>query len=210
MIDKVANILTSNALVNLSQNTAARVSVETGLKAVGRPGFILIDKDLDKDTKKYASVKELLYQLICLGVYLAIIPTVFKNGSFALAKKLIYKNTKGFEKFKNAGEFLDFYKVASLDKAERLNAVRDAKFLKKFAGKQELIDELKSDGNVQHNYYLQKGVIETGSLIGSVLGLAILAPEVSHHLIHPIMRVVGLEKKENAEAKADVKVDTKA
>ena len=68
-----------------------------------------------------------------------------------------------------------------------------------------------------------KGAIELGSTIGSVLGLAILAPQVSHAFIHPALRFLGLEEKkskagntqpqqnqvasENAEAKH---VDTKA
>ena len=39
-----------------------------------------------------------------------------------------------------------------------------------------------------------KGSIELGSLIGSVLGLAILAPQVSHAFIHPALRMLGLEK----------------
>ena len=57
----ITNLLTNPSLVNLSQNTALRVSCETGLKAVGRPSFILIDKDVDAKTKGYSAMKEFLY-----------------------------------------------------------------------------------------------------------------------------------------------------
>ena len=40
---------------------------------------------------------------------------------------------------------------------------------------------------------MNKRLIIVGVLI---LGLAILAPEISHYLIHPIMRALHLEKKE--------------
>jgi len=205
MVSGITNILTNQSLVNLSQNTAARVSIETGLKAAGRPSFILIDKDLDKETKKYAATKELLYQLICLGVYLAIIPTLFKKGSFALAKNHMYKNNPNFTKFKNTNEFLNFHKLASMDKPERLTELKKDKVIKKLNNREDLIAELKNNENPANQYYLQKGVIEGGSFIGSILGLALLAPEVSHKLIHPLMRMLGLEKKEESETIKEVK-----
>lgn len=196
MIQPIVNLLTKPGLVNLSQNTAARVSVETGMKAVGRPGFILLDNDIDDNTKKYSATKEFLYQAICLGVYLAVIPPVFKNGAFKLAKKA-YKNAKGFGNFKNANEFLDFHKLATVDKTERLQSLANGKF-DKFKNNQELMDLVKSDKNLKDELALQKGVIETSSFIGSILGLAILAPEISHETIHPIMRALGMEKKKDS------------
>lgn len=205
MINGIINALTSNTMVNLAQNTTARVATETTMKAVGRPSFILIDKDLDPKTKKYSATKELLYQLICLGVYLAVIPVVFKKGAFALAKKA-YKNTKGFEHFKNSKEFLEFHKLATVGKKERLEALQNGAF-KKFENRPELINIIKSDKSMTDEFALQKGVIEASSFVGSILGLAILAPEVSHHLIHPIMRGLGMEEK---QPKADKKVDVKA
>lgn len=202
MIQPIVNMLTSPTLVNLSQNTAARVSVETTMKAVGRPGFILIDKDLDSETKKYSATKELLYQLICLGVYLAVIPPIFKKGAFSVAKKA-YKNTKGFENFKNAGEFLEFHKLATVDKVERLQSLKEGKF-DKFKDNKALMDLINSDKNLTNELALQKGVIETSSFLGSILGLAILAPEVSHKTIHPIMQALGLEKKPEKTQKVNV------
>ena len=39
-------ILTNPAIYNITQTTQAQVAIETGLKAVGRPGFILLDKKI--------------------------------------------------------------------------------------------------------------------------------------------------------------------
>ena len=66
-------------------------------------------------------------------------------------------------------------------KIEELNKTRaaDNKFVK------EKIDE-----------DLAKGIIEASSIIGSVTGLAVIAPIVSHPLIHPIMKALGMYKEE--------------
>ena len=215
-VTSITNFLTNPSLVNLSQNTVARVSCETGMKAIGRPSFILIDKDVDSKAKGYSSMKEFLYQAICLGVYLTVIPLVFKRGMFALAKRGIFKNTKGFEHFKNSSDYLSYRKLASLDKSERANLFAGkvdestnpkrmksaekslnklTKSLKKFADRPVLYDALKNDKNPE-KYDMLYGAVEAGSYIGSLLGLAILAPEIGHHLIHPIMRAIGIEKKQ--------------
>lgn len=59
-----------------------------------------------------------------------------------------------------------------------------------------------------------KGAIELGNIIGSVLGLAILAPQVSHAFIHPALRFLGLEDKEKKTTAKNTeqqpKIDTKA
>ena len=56
-----------------------------------------------------------------------------------------------------------------------------------------------------------KGAVELSNIIGSVLGLAILAPQVSHAFIHPALRFLGLEdKKAKQEAQQPAKLDTKA
>ena len=227
-IAPITNFLTSPSLVNLSQNTAMRVSCETGMKAIGRPTFILIDKDVDSKTKKYSAMKEFLYQAICLAVYLAVIPLVFKQGMFALAKHGIFKNTRGFEHFKNSSEFLDYRKLASMDFAERGNifagkidaAITEPKKVRaaqkalqkltqkveRFKSKPVLYDALKNE-KTPEKYDMLYGTIEAGSYVGSLLGLAILAPEIGHHLIHPILRVLGMEEKPDKAAK---KVDAKA
>ena len=93
MINGISSAFSNSTFYNLTQNTAARVSIETTLKSIGRPGFILIDKDIDSETKKYAATKEFFYQVICLGVYLALIPPIFKAGSYKLGKKFSERNT---------------------------------------------------------------------------------------------------------------------
>ena len=84
MIDKVFNILTNPSLVSTSQNTVASVTIETSLKAVGRPAATLLDNHADKKTRQYSSVKELFYQILCLGIYMSVIPLFKKGGCTAL------------------------------------------------------------------------------------------------------------------------------
>ena len=72
MLNSISNVLTNNTFVNIAQSTKAAMSIETGLKATGRPAFILMDKNITPETKKYAAVKELIYQLTCLAVYTGI------------------------------------------------------------------------------------------------------------------------------------------
>ena len=46
------HLISKNGFQNLIQNTTAQVSIETGLKAVGRPAFTLADTHVDKETRK--------------------------------------------------------------------------------------------------------------------------------------------------------------
>ena len=57
----IPSIVSNPIIAGIAQNTSASVSVETVLKSIGRPGFILIDKDIDGETKQYAAAKEFLY-----------------------------------------------------------------------------------------------------------------------------------------------------
>ena len=193
MVVNFSNFITSNALSNIAQSTTASVSIETGMKAIGRPSFILADKELEPRTKKYAATKEFLYQAICLGVYLAIVMPVFKGGAFKLAKNTFYKNKPGFDKFKNASEYLDYHNFAKLKQKQRIKELSITKNLNKF--KENGMRDILLNEATPDKFPLIKGVIEAGSIIGSVLGLAILAPQVSHHTIHPIMKALGFEKK---------------
>ena len=47
MISGITSILSNPALTRVAQSTSSSVSIETGLKAVGRPAFILADKKID-------------------------------------------------------------------------------------------------------------------------------------------------------------------
>ena len=202
MIQGIANALSNSTFVNITQNTAARVSIETTLKSIGRPGFILIDKDIDSNTKSYAATKEFFYQAICLAVYLAIIPTVFKAGSYKLGKKYFGKEHPEFSKFKGIGEYLDYHKFAKKSFNDRIASLSKDKNRMKFMH-DGLREELTSQKNPEA-YDLIKGTVEAGTYVGSILGLAILAPQISHSLIHPVMKLFGLEKEEtkNIDVKA--------
>ena len=112
MIQGISSTLANSTFYNLTQNTAARVSIETTLKSIGRPGFILIDNDIDDETKKYAATKEFFYQTICLAVYLAVIPPIFKAGSYKLGKKFFNREHPEFNKFKGMNEYLEYHKFA--------------------------------------------------------------------------------------------------
>lgn len=192
MIDKIASALSSSSLLNLTQNTMVSVGVETTLKSIGRPGFILIDNDIDLETKKYAAAKEFFYQAICLAVYLAVIPPIFKAGSYKLGKKIFGKDHPEFSKFKNMKEYLDYHKYAKRSYNDRRASLSKTKSQNKFMHdglREDLLNKEKPE-----TYDLIKGCVEAGSFVGSILGLAILAPQISHHLIHPLMRALHLDK----------------
>ena len=91
MISGIGKILTSNSLNNITSNTNSQVMLETTLKSIGRPGFILIDNEINEDTKRYAATKEFLYQATCLLIYATLVVPVFKRGAFKLAQKIFDK-----------------------------------------------------------------------------------------------------------------------
>lgn len=192
MIQGIVNTLSNSTLFNLTQNTAARVSIETTLKSIGRPGFILIDNDIDMKTKRYAATKEFFYQAICLAVYLAIIPPVFKAGSYKLGKKIFGKEHPEFAKFKGMKEYLDYHKYAKKIYNDRIASLSKIKSNKKFMHdglREDLLNKEKPE-----TYDLIKGTIEAGTFAGSIIGLAMLAPQISHELVHPIMSFLNLDK----------------
>ncbi|MCQ2957942.1 MAG: hypothetical protein MJ180_03455 [Candidatus Gastranaerophilales bacterium] len=192
MISAIARGLSNSTLANITQNTTARVSIETTLKAIGRPGFILIDNDIDSQTKKYAATKEFLYQAICLAVYLMVIPPVFKKTSFALGKKIFGKTHPEFSKFNNLAEYLDYHKFATKSFTNRRATLCKTHSINKFKH-HNLREDLYTKENPD-KYDLIKGCVEAGSFIGSILGLAIFAPQISHYTIHPIMNFLGMNK----------------
>ncbi len=224
MLGPLVNVITGNSFQTIAQNTDAAVKIETALKAVGRPAFTLIDKNTDKDTRKYAAAKELLYQLLCFGIYLAIIPPVFKNGGFKLAQKIFKK--EGMPAFKNAKQMLAYHHLAYMKPEERL-LDKNKKFLDLITedltnpkdNNAKLLDYLigadKKSGIHKKTlekqgkmFDLAKGSIELSSIIGSVVGLTILAPEISHLILHPIMSALHLDSKEKTEAQPSKTADS--
>lgn len=191
MIGSIQSIITNPTLYNMTQSTITQVTTETCLKAVGRPSFILMDKDIDSQTKKYSSVKEFLYQMTCLGIYLAAVMPVLRKGTFKLARKM-YKDEPVFQAFKTSGEFLKYHDMDEAAKEAKLNEINaNLKSGDKFV-KEKL------------NENFAKGLVEMSSITGSVIGLAIISPIVSHPLIHPILKAAGLTK-DNASKEEPVK-----
>ena len=222
------NAITSNTFQTIAQNTDTCVKIETSLKAIGRPAFTLIDHNTDKEKRKYSATKEFLYQILCLGIYIAVIPPIFKNGGFKLAQKIFKK--ENLPNFKSAKEMLSFYHLAHLDVNERF-LEKNKKYWKRISD--DVIDKtLKTrtgkykDGVPVKDYLkfwkkdkmtrkgkmfkLAKGSIELSSIIGSVVGLTILAPEISHLILHPIMKFLGMDKHpEKSVSKESQKLDKK-
>lgn len=193
MISAIQNIITNPNLYNATQSTITQISTETTLKAIGRPAFIVADKNIDSKTKKYSSVKEFLYQMTCLGIYLLAVMPLLRKGTFKVARKM-FKDEPVFQAFKTSGDFKKYHALSDAEKLAKINEInKNNEFNKKFE---------KSDLN--ENF--AKGVVELSSIIGSVTGLAIIAPIVSHPLIRPILNTLGLNenhKKDNSQSKID-------
>ncbi len=199
MINQITNILTNPAFVRFAQNTKATVTTESLFKATGRPIFILKDDSIDDKTKKYTATKEAVYQLLCLGIYLGMVGPVFKKPIFKLSQKIL-KNEKDLPKFSDVEEYEAYRKLALMPLKNRLGNKLLEKIPEKL--KQDLLTIEKPD-----LYKTQKGIIELSYLVGTILGLAIFASELSNLVIHPILRTLGFEDKNNNNNK---KLDKKA
>lgn len=207
MISAISKVITNPYLVNIAQSSDASVATKTTVNSVGRPGFILIDKNIDLETKKFAATKEFLYQATSLLVYMALIVPIFKNGAFKIAKKYLYKGEQGFSKFRNAKEYLDYRKFAEKTKNDRIQSLGKDHSIDKFKHdnlREDLINEVTPE-----KYNNVKGAIEVGNIIGSIVGLSVLAPNVSQILIRPVLKVLGLDRKvapkaEEQKIKAEV------
>lgn len=217
MIQGIARFLTSNSLNNITSNTNSQVLMETTLKSIGRPGFILIDNDIENDTKKYAAAKEFLYQATCLLVYAALVVPVFKRGAFKLAKKVFADS--GIPNFQSLKQYNHYLKLcdSSLNNRQR-TLEKEIKGVYKTDSKGNKVKKLVKDEydeialnelNKENpdKFTDLKGAIEFGNIVGSVFGLAILAPQVSHVFIHPALKFLGLEDKKPKTKKNDTKLD---
>lgn len=217
MIQGIARFLTSNSLNNITSNTNSQVLMETTLKSIGRPGFILIDNDIENDTKKYAAAKEFLYQATCLLVYAALVVPVFKRGAFKLAKKVFADS--GIPNFQSLKQYNHYLKLcdSSLNNRQR-TLEKEIKGVYKTDAKGNKVKKLVKDEydeialnelNKENpdKFTDLKGAIEFGNIVGSVFGLAILAPQVSHVFIHPALKFLGLEDKKPKTKNNDTKLD---
>lgn len=191
----VSNIFLNNTFVNIAQSTRSAMSIETGLKATGRPSFILLDNNISKETKKYAAAKELLYQLTCLAIYMGVVLPVFRKGGFQIFRNTVYKNKAAFHKFRKLNEFSEYNKLKAQSFEKRSEFLKNNPDFFTPSIQKELSEvEIKK----HKKYATVKGADEFSSILGSVIGLAILAPQVSHITIHPIMKFLGLEKNHDA------------
>lgn len=208
MINGITSFITSNTLSTIAQSTSSSVTIETMMKAIGRPGFILIDNNISPETKKYAATKEFLYQATCLLLYAVLVVPVFKHGAFNIGKKLLKNQSENFAKFKNLNEYTNYRKYAKLDFKHRVTNTKIDDVMSP-----ELAQYLHTCEDKPERFDAIKGCIELGSLIGSVIGLAILAPQLSHCVIHPVLQFLGMEEskqKTEADANSEKKVDVKA
>lgn len=210
MLGAITSAIANPHLTKVAENTITQVGIETTLKAIGRPTAILIDNDISADTKEYAAAKEFLYQATCLVTYLFLIVPVFKKGGFKLAKNVLFKNHPEFQKFENAKEFEYYTKLAKKSVADRKLTLQKEKVKDKYHP--DVRKDLETNEKPE-KYPLISSTIGVFNLLGSVLGLAVLAPQVSHAFIHPALRLIGLEeknKKHSEKAEHANKVDTKA
>lgn len=207
MISSVSKFITNPTLVNLAQNTDASVATKTVVNSIGRPGFILVDKNIDLETKKFAATKEFLYQATSLLLYIAMIVPLFKKGGFKIAKKHIFKNTEGFEHFKDFDEYMHYRKLASNTNINNRLQTLEKEIPKKNCKVKDmyndtLLAELRKEKPDQFNSV--KGAVDFCNIIGSVVGLSLLAPNVSQALIRPVLKLFGMDKPK------EQKIDTKA
>ncbi len=186
----IGNILTNPSIYNITQNTAAQVGIETGLKTIGRPGFIILDSNIDLQTKKYSAMKELLFQLTCLAVSLGVVIPVFKKGSFSIARK-IFKNEAVFKAFKSSSDFKVFHVLLEDQKLEKLAEIN------KNSNTNYKLEDL--------NENLAKGAIEVSSICGSILGLSALSPMVSRPFVHPVLNFFCMDKKNDLSVQKEEK-----
>lgn len=209
MINVFSKFITSNTLSSMTQNTNSQVVVETTLKAIGRPGFILIDNDIDNDTRRYAAAKEFLYQATCLMVYASVVVPLFKNGAFKLANKLFDPSEIG--KFKSNRQYNHYLKLCDTTQKNRILTLdKEIKGTANSSGTRTTVGERYDDMIVSelkkenpNKYPVLKGAVELGNIVGSVFGLAIFAPQVSHAFIHPALKFLGLEEKNGKQKSLD-------
>ena len=185
----IKRLLTNPKAAQFAQSTICAISVETTLKALGRPTFIYFDKNANGRSKKYAATKELLYQTFCLGLFLGFIKPVKNKVYKAMTNWQAKKNPENKRKIDLYNAFQDKIEKAT-DKTQKRNLRR------KFA---HLL-------HTDPDYHYGKGLRELSSIMSTVFILALCAPILSQIILHPVMDMIfGKNKKHpTAQAKTDV------
>lgn len=189
--NSISNFLSSKKVTYATKGIMGAVVGTTVLKAVGRPTVTMIDKKSDAETKKYTAVKELLYQLLCLGLTFAMVIPAQKL-CFKYSKKFL-QGSKELEKIKTHSEFNEVCKDVNelTDKAKDILGT-NAKGL---------------SADAKKSFNLVKGADELTSFATSILGLTIIAPIISHKILHPIMHSLGMDKKDSKKDPALEKLE---
>ena len=192
----VQNWVSNPKTAEFVENTFFAVSVETGLKMIGRPAFIMADKEADSlEKKKYAATKEMLYQGTCIGLYVTFMPKI-KQGLYNVFSKGLSKASPD-----NAARIDEFNKHHHLIEEKHklmkdaLGSIADKAKKAEFKNKAlEEIIKLKEEIVKNKRLHLGKGVKEFGAILGSIGMLTVVAPQIGHLVIHPLMKVLGFDK----------------
>ena len=129
------------------------------------------------------------------------------EGPLDLLLHLIKESNMSIKEVKIAeitDQYLKYNKLASMSKTDRTATLAKDKYKNMFS--ETLQKELKNKEEPDQ-FHVVKGAIEFGNIVGSVLGLAIFAPQVSHMIVHPTLKFFGFEREEE---KNKQKIDTKA
>ena len=179
----IKRLLTNPKAAQFAQNTICAISVETTLKALGRPTFIYFDKNANGRSKKYAATKELLYQSFCLGLYLGFINKV-KKPAYKFIKNKFFNNPDQLRKLDLYDSFQE-----KIDKASKED-------------KKGLREELANLIHKNPDYNLSEGVHELSSIGSTVFILALCAPILSQIILHPVMDLIFKNDKKKGANKA--------
>lgn len=214
------SIGSKNFAIKAAKNTAVTVYLMTGVKAVVRPAFNYNDKKADKDSRKFSAVNEGLYQLVCLAIAAGMIP-FFEAAGFKMAEKRLGKLAESFkgkfaENLKNVADIKGFEGLANvkgikwngskkIDEFRKLHLQHSfdeahVETVKAAEAAEEAKNATQADNDVilaEKAEHLLNGGLEAGSLAGSIVGLTIVAPILSHKILHPVMKAIGLGKEEH-------------
>ena len=181
---------TNPKFAEFARNTVCAISVETTLKATGRPAFIYYDKHANKQSKKYAATKEFLYQSFCLGLYLSLI-NKFKNKTYKiLSKHFADKNPEDKRKLELYDNFQAKIKEAKDKEAKALLEKQFNRLL-----------------HTNKDYHFGKGVKELSSIISTVVILALCAPISSQIILHPVMDLIFKKPSKNQKQQNNIKTE---
>ena len=85
----IQNIISNPTFYNMTQGTATQMGIKTGLNSVARPGFILMDGDINPHTKKFSASKRIFISGNKFG-------NVFGNHYSGFPKRCLLFSSKTF------------------------------------------------------------------------------------------------------------------